>query len=176
MAGVCWGSCCKGFCSKEGPHYRLEQSARKLSSDKQQSTLLTSLDIPWGFHTQAVMHSLARPRSCKKVSVSARILVRKKGMICVQSNGRSHQKPSAKGGKRKIHRYWGYYQVPTSIFLRETYMFCARNMGTHVWHTSSECQWYKKQDKKSDSHAAKKGMKKLVSSNFAKILEYESSD
>jgi hypothetical protein len=31
MTGVHWGSCCKGFCSKEGPHYRLEQSARKLS-------------------------------------------------------------------------------------------------------------------------------------------------
>jgi hypothetical protein len=37
--------------------------------------------------------------------------------------------------------------------------------------TSSECQWYKKWDKKSDSHAAEKGAKKLVSSNFAKILE-----
>jgi hypothetical protein len=31
MAGVRWGSHCKGFCSKEGPHYRLEWSARKLS-------------------------------------------------------------------------------------------------------------------------------------------------
>jgi hypothetical protein len=31
MAGVCWVSRCKGFCSKEGPHYRLERSARKLS-------------------------------------------------------------------------------------------------------------------------------------------------
>ncbi len=31
MAGVRWGSRCEGFCSKEGPHYRLEQSARKLS-------------------------------------------------------------------------------------------------------------------------------------------------
>jgi hypothetical protein len=31
MAGVRWVSRCEGFCSKEGPHYRLEQSARKLS-------------------------------------------------------------------------------------------------------------------------------------------------
>ncbi len=31
MAGVRWGSRCEGFCSKEGPHYHLEQSARKLS-------------------------------------------------------------------------------------------------------------------------------------------------
>ncbi len=35
---------------------------------------------------------------------------------------------------------------------------------------------YEKRDKKSDSHAAKKGASKLVSSNFAKILEYESSN
>jgi hypothetical protein len=31
MAGVRWVSRCKGFRSKESPHYRLEQSARKLS-------------------------------------------------------------------------------------------------------------------------------------------------
>ncbi len=28
MARVCWGTCCKGFRSKECPHYRMEQSAR----------------------------------------------------------------------------------------------------------------------------------------------------
>ncbi len=31
MAGVQWGSRCEGFCSKEGLHYCLEQSVRKLS-------------------------------------------------------------------------------------------------------------------------------------------------
>jgi hypothetical protein len=31
MAGVRWGSRCKVFCSKEGRHYCLEQSTRKLS-------------------------------------------------------------------------------------------------------------------------------------------------
>jgi hypothetical protein len=31
MAGIRWGSRCKGLGSKEGPHYCLEQSARKLS-------------------------------------------------------------------------------------------------------------------------------------------------
>jgi hypothetical protein len=44
-------------------------------------------------------------------------------------------------------------------------------MGVHVQLTSSECQFYGKWDKKLDSHEAKKGAKKLVSSNFAKILE-----
>ncbi len=44
-------------------------------------------------------------------------------------------------------------------------------MGVHVRCTSLECQWYKKRDKKSDSRAAEKGAKKLVGSDFAKILE-----
>ena len=34
-----------------------------------QSTLFRSLKIPWGFHTQAVLRSLAGLMSCKKVSV-----------------------------------------------------------------------------------------------------------
>ncbi len=34
----------------------------------------------------------------------------------------------------------------------------------------------RKRDEKSDSHAAKKGAKKLVSSDYAKILDKESSD
>jgi hypothetical protein len=35
----------------------------------QQSSLFTSLEIPWGFHTQAVLHSLVGLMSHKKVSV-----------------------------------------------------------------------------------------------------------
>jgi hypothetical protein len=61
-------------------------------------------------------------------SVSSRILVSKKGMIHVQSNGRLHQKPLAKGRKGKDHWYWVHYQVPTSVLLQETYAFCARNI------------------------------------------------
>jgi hypothetical protein len=44
-------------------------------------------------------------------------------------------------------------------------------MGAHVQCTSLECQWYEKWDEKLDSRAAEKGAKKLVSSDFAKILE-----
>jgi hypothetical protein len=35
----------------------------------QQSTLLMSLEIPWGFHSRAVLRSLAGLMSRKKVSV-----------------------------------------------------------------------------------------------------------
>jgi hypothetical protein len=48
----------------------------------QQSTLFMSLKIPWGFLTRAVLCSLAGLMPRKK-SVSSRILVSKKGMICV---------------------------------------------------------------------------------------------
>ncbi len=43
----------------------------------QQSTLFTSLEIPWGFHTWAVLHSLAELMSRKKVSVQGFLWVRK---------------------------------------------------------------------------------------------------
>jgi hypothetical protein len=42
-----------------------------------QSTLFTSLEIPWVFHTQAVLRSLAGLMSCKKVSVWGFLWVRK---------------------------------------------------------------------------------------------------
>jgi hypothetical protein len=43
----------------------------------QQSTLFTSFEIPWGFHTWAVLRSLAGLMSCKKVSVWGFLWVRK---------------------------------------------------------------------------------------------------
>ncbi len=73
MARVCWGTRCKGFCSREGPHYRIERSARnslecnqvqralgKLSRSCRQTSnnqpWLMSLEIHWGFLAQAVLH------------------------------------------------------------------------------------------------------------------------
>jgi hypothetical protein len=72
MARVRWGTRCKGFRSKEGPHYHIEQSSRnllernqvqrapeKLSGSCRQTSnnqpLITSLEIPWGFLSQAVL-------------------------------------------------------------------------------------------------------------------------
>jgi hypothetical protein len=43
----------------------------------QQSTFFTSLEISWGFHTRAVLHSLAGLMSRKKVSVRGFLQVRK---------------------------------------------------------------------------------------------------
>ncbi len=88
--------------SKEGPHYCFEQSTRKLSSDKQQSTyswVWISLgdSIP-GLYCVAWL-GLSHAGEWQHED-----FVSKQGITRVQSNGRSHQKPSAKGGKRKIHR------------------------------------------------------------------------
>ncbi len=52
---------------------------------------------------------------------------------------------------------------------------CARNMGAHVQRGIQSTKGVKKQDEKLDSCAAKKGAKKLVSSDCAKILEKEYS-
>ncbi len=72
MAGVRWGSRCKGYRSKEGPHYCLMQSARNMTIN-----LIHELEIPWGFHTRAVLHSSAGLMSCEKVSVRGFLWVKK---------------------------------------------------------------------------------------------------
>ncbi len=55
-------------------------------------------------------------------------------------------------------------------------IMCARNMGVHVRCGTRRTKGIRKWDEKSDSHAAEKGAKKLVSSNHAKILDKESSN
>ena len=61
---VRWGSRCKGFCSEEGSHYCFMQSARNMTIN-----LIHELEISRGFHTRAVLRSLAELMSRKKVSV-----------------------------------------------------------------------------------------------------------
>ncbi len=77
MARVQWGTRCKGFCSKEGPHYQIEQSARNLMECNQvqrepeklsrsccqtsnNQPLFAILEIPWGFLSRAVLHRLSK--------------------------------------------------------------------------------------------------------------------
>ncbi len=86
MAGVHWGTRCKGFFSKEGLHYCFEWSARNpLECDQVQRALgkstrsclmtsnnqpwFTSLEISWGFLAQAVLlwlsGGLCHARKCQ---------------------------------------------------------------------------------------------------------------
>ncbi len=63
--------------SEEGPHYRLRAKCEEAVIRQATINLFTSLDIPWWFHTQAVLRSLARPKSRKKVSVRGFLWERK---------------------------------------------------------------------------------------------------
>ncbi len=85
-----------------------------------QSTLFTSLEIPWGFHTQAVLHSLMGLMSCKKVSVWVFLWVRKVWFAFAQLTFASE----TFGKRRKVSCFekpmgsvpeiWGrMYNVPT---------------------------------------------------------------
>ncbi len=124
-----------------------------------QSTLFTSLD-PWGFHTQAVLHSLAGLMSCEKVSVQGLLWVRKVSFVFAQRTfapetfGKRRNASCFKKLTRSVHEIWGhmYYILPRS----------AKGMR------NGPRNWIPVQPRK--------GAKKLVSSDFAKILEYESSN
>ncbi len=87
MAGVRWGSCWEGFCSKEGLQFVARKACTIALSEARgtrQSTLFTCLKTPWGFLTQAVLHSLAGLMSRKKVSVWGFLWVRKVWFVFAQ--------------------------------------------------------------------------------------------
>ncbi len=107
-------------------------------------------------------------------SVSWRILVEKKRYDFRSPNGCTHEKPSAKGGTGK--------KTGTNSNTRFPQVSCFEKMGDvlpEVWGRTynvvlQSTKGMRKWDKKLDSCAAEKGVKKLVSSNCTKILEKES--
>jgi hypothetical protein len=93
MARVCWGTRCKGFRSKECPHYHFEQSMRnplecgqvqRALSKSSRSCLrtsnnqpwFTSLEIPWGYLAQALLHwlsgGLCHARKCQLEDIACK--------------------------------------------------------------------------------------------------------
>jgi hypothetical protein len=145
IASVPWGTHCKEFCSEEGPHYRMERSARnhlernqvksawevvqQLSSDKQQSTLLTSLEIPWGFQSWAVLRwlsgGLCNTRQCQFEDLDE-----KKRYDSQSSNGHLHKKPL----ERKAE--WGENastnpgtRFPQASYFEKTRTVCQKHGG-----------------------------------------------
>ncbi len=125
-----------------------------------QSTLFTSLEIPWGFHTRAVLRSLAGLMSCKKMSVRGFLWVRKVSFVFAQRTfapetfGERRKESCFEKPMRSVPEIWGcmYDVLPCSAK--------GTRIGTRNWIPVQ----------------LRKGTKKLVNSNFAKILEYESSD
>jgi hypothetical protein len=125
-----------------------------------QSTLFISLEIPWGFHTRAVLRSLVGLMSRKKVSVWWFLWVRKVWFTFAQwtfaweTFGKRQKASCFEKPTCSVPEIWGrmYNVLPCSA--KGT-----RN-GTRNWIPVQP----------------RKGTKKEVSSIFAKILEYESSN
>ncbi len=92
----------------------------------------------------------------------------------VQSNGRSRQNPSAKGGKGKLTGSEATTRFPRASCFEKPMRSVPETWGC-MYNVLARSAYGEKRDEKSDSRAAEKGAKKLVSSDFAKILEYESS-
>jgi hypothetical protein len=125
-----------------------------------QSTLFTSLEIPWGFHTRAVLRSLSGLMSREKVSVQGFLWVRKVSFAFAQwtfapeTFGKRQKASCFKKLTRAVPEIWGcmYNVIPCS----------AKGMR------NGPRNWIPVQPRK--------GAKKIISSGFAEILEYESSD
>ncbi len=120
-----------------------------------QSTLFRSLEIPWGFHSQAVLHNLAGLMSCKKVSVWGFWWVRKVSFEFTQRTfapetfGERQKASCLEKPTRSVPEIWGrMYDVPARS---------AKGTRNGMRNRIPVQQ--------------RKGAKKLVHSNFAKILE-----
>ncbi len=139
--------------SEDSPHYRLGAKRKEAVIRQATINLFTSLDILWWFHTQAVLRSLANTRKCqledfceeeRYESCSVRRTFTADTFRKRRKKENSTVVMLLPGSHKRLA-----LRNPTSILLWETHAFCSRNMGAHVRCTSA---------------------KKLVSSDFAKIL------
>ncbi len=104
----------------------IARKARTIALSKvqgtRQSTLFTSLEIPWGFHTQAVLRSLAGLMSREKVSVWGFLWVRKvwfafaKRTFTPETFGKRRKTSCFEKPTRYVPEIWGrmYNVLPCS--------------------------------------------------------------
>ncbi len=140
------------------------RKARTIAFSKEwgtrQSTLFMSLEIPWGFHTHAVLRSLVRLMSCEKVSVRGFLWVRKVWFAFAQWTFASE----TFGKRRKASCFEKPTHAVPEIWGRMYDILPCSAKGTR----NGTRNWILVQPRK--------GTKILSSSDFAKILEYESSN
>ncbi len=148
MERVHWGACCKGFCSKEGPHYQMEQSVRNQLEHNQvqrvldkssSSCLQTSNNQPYSWRGRKSLGDSSPGLYCidlaeayvTQENVSSRIKTRRKGMrdrpmdVCMRNLCKE---------RRNRERMPVLILVPGShkrLTSRKGVM-CARNMGVHA--------------------------------------------
>jgi hypothetical protein len=158
MARVHWGTHCEGFCSKEGPHYRIERNARNQLERNQVQRALVKLsrscpnssnnqlwfmtwEILWGFLAWAVLCWLSRGLCHVRKCQFKDFFVRRKGMICKLPTDVC------------IRNLWGMAELETgtnsctgfprvSCFEKMRYVCQKYGGGCTMWH--SENQRYKK--------------------------------
>jgi hypothetical protein len=143
---------------------------QQLSSDKQQSTLLTSLEIPWGFQSQAVLHWLSRGL-CHAKKFQFKDLDKKKRYDSQSPNGRLDKKPLERKAEWEQNAGTNYgTRFPRASYFEKMGNMCKETWG-RMYNVVSGVQKVYKRDKKLESHTTKKGAKKLVSSDVTKMLE-----
>ncbi len=143
--------------------------------ETRQSTLFTSLEIPWGFHTQAVLCSLAGLMSRKKMSVWGFLWLRKVWFAFAQwafapaTFGKRWKGENFTGSESTTRFPWASCSKKPTRFVPEVW---GRMYDVLAWSAEDTRNGTRNQI----SVQPRKGAQKLVSSDFAKILEYESSD
>jgi hypothetical protein len=135
-----------------------------------QSTLFTSLEISWGFLTRAVLRSLARPRSCKKVSVQGFLWVRKVWFAFVQWTFA----PETFGKRQKGENFTG--SESTTRFPQASCFKKPMRSVPETWERiynvlALSANGTRNRTRNQIPVQPRKGAKKSVSSNFAKIPE-----
>ncbi len=137
----------QSICSKEGPHYRLgakrERESCHLTSDNQPLFMswISFCDSTLGLYCVAWL---------MQESVSSRIFWERKVRVMFSPTCLHSRRFPQNAEKGKVNGSNATTRFPQASCFWETHAFCSRNMGAHVRCTSS---------------------KKLLSSNFVKILK-----
>ncbi len=127
---------CKGYffltifsCEKNTSSKSTWEVIRQLSSDKQQSTLFTRLEIPWRFQSRAVLRWLSEGL-CHARKCQFEDLDKKKRYDRRSPNGRSHKKPlesKAEQGKN-AGTYFGT-RFPQASYFEKMRNVCQKHGG-----------------------------------------------
>jgi hypothetical protein len=109
-------------------------------------------------------------------SVSSRIVVSKKGMVCVFPTDVCTRNLLQKAERGKITGSESNTRFPRASCFEKPTSSVPGIWGRAYNILPQSTKGTRKGVEKLGFHAAKKGAKKLVNSDFVKILEYESSD
>ncbi len=150
------------------------ESSRSCHRTSVNQPLFTSLEIPWGFLTRSLLYYLVGAYVMQE-NTSFRFMCKKRYDTWLP-NRRLHQKPSAKGEKGEKTSSESYTRFPWASCFEKLRHSVPETWGRMYNAQPWNAKGMRKRDKTSDSRAARKGTKKLVSSNFVKILDYKSSD